>query len=166
MKHLVIHLAIALAMFMIGTTADTLFSLHSDSRIKRGELVTKTLTDEESEITQAVFRHQIGDASSFSFNTYYLSCYNYADPSDQIMAQLASTPALRVRRLSELPLDDYMKDGQWRIFLRVGNIRRISENEVVVGGSYRNGWSAAHAYVYRVVREKGVWRVISIETIS
>ena len=166
MKHLVIHLTIALAMFMIGTTANTLFSLHSDSRIKQGELVTKTRAEEESEITQAVFRHQIRDASGFSLNIYYLYCYNYADPADQIMAQLASATTMRVRRLSELPLNDYVYSGQERIFLRVGSIRWISENEVIVGGSYRNGWNTAQAYVYRVVRDKGVWRVMSSETIS
>ena len=186
MKHLVIHLAVALAMFTIGTTTHTLFSIRSDSEIKAHE-VAKSRAQEESKITQAVFRHQIGAASSSSLNTYappgtflntytpftdslpntyYLSCYNYEDPSDQIMARLAFAKEIRVRKLSELPLDGYVNDGQGRIFLRVGNIRWISANEVIVGGSYRNGWNMAQAYVYRVVRDKGGWRVISSETIS
>ncbi|HEX8651756.1 MAG TPA: hypothetical protein VF708_13030 [Pyrinomonadaceae bacterium] len=186
MKHLVIHLAIALAMFTVGTATHTLFSVRSDSEIKAHE-VAKSRAQEESKIIEAVFRRQIGEDSSSSLNayappgtflntytpftaslpnTYYLSCYNYADPPDQIMARLAFAREMRVRRLSELPLDDHVQSGQGRIFIRVGSIRWISANEVIVGGSCRYGWNAAQAYVYHVVREKGVWRVMSSETIS
>jgi hypothetical protein len=166
MKHLAIHLLIALAMFMVGTTAHTLFSVRDDSEVKSRK-AAKSRADEENEIKVLVFRDQIASISTYQANTYYLSCYNYADPSDQIMAQLALTAPAHLKKLSELHPVPYASFVNNKIFLRVGWINWINETEVLVGGSCRDEWNnTARSYIYHVVREKGVWRMRSSETIS
>jgi hypothetical protein len=166
MKHLVIHLAIALATFVIGTTTQTLFPFHSYSETKAGELVIKSRAEEEAKITEVVFRRQIWQDANAPMSHYYLSCYNYADPSAQIMARLMQSPAARVRKLSELPLDHNYRNDEWKVFLRVGRIGWINDNEVMVGVTYRSGWNMTRAYIFHLARENGAWRVKSSETIS
>ena len=166
MKHLVIHLAIALATFAVGTTAQRLLPSHSDSETKAGELVIKSRAEEEAAITELVFRQQLQQDTNAPTKLYYLSCYNYTDPSDQIIARLASKTAAPVRRLSELQLLSNYRNNPWVVFVRVGRIRWISENEVVVGGSYRDDGNVTKAYVFHLARENGVWRVTLSETIS
>lgn len=166
MKHLVIHLTIALATFAVGTTTQALFPSPSDSQIKAGEAAIKSRAEEEAEIIEVVFRRQIWQSPNAPTKFYYLSCYNYADPSDQIMARLASNTTVPILKLSALPLDPDYRNNPWKVFIRVGSIRWISENEVVVGGSYRDDSNGAKAYIYHLIQKNGVWQVKLSETIS
>ena len=163
MRRLAIHLAIALATFMIGTT--TTLPFHSQPEVKSlKDTMHRASVDEE--LIKRVFQLEIEQPSTFLPKTYYLSCYNYDDPSEKVMAYLSSRNlSLRVRRLSELDRDDdtYLRV---RVFVRVGSINWISDTEVIVGGSYAVNPDNTKAHIYHFVREAGWWRLVSSETIT
>jgi hypothetical protein len=164
MRHL-FHLIVALTMFMIGTSASALLSHTSKSKSSEN---TISRLAEETAIQYVVFRHQIEQNPNLERNIYYLSCYNYSDPSAGIMIYLNEN-GLPAKPLSQLHYDSYFPNGgEIRVFVRVGSIRWVSDSEVVVAGSLRASGlrNDSQAYMYRLVRDDRGWKIISSETIS
>jgi hypothetical protein len=168
MRKIIIYLGTALLMFTLGTFTTVLFpSLKYTSEFESNKGTVSRLA-EETEIASIVFRYQIEHASNLEHYAYYLSCYNYSDPSDKVIAYLNSN-GLSAKVLSEVQHHSYSPDAPDIMFLRVGKIEWINDTEVVVGGSFRDihwGNRETRAYVYRLLREDGGWKVISAETIS
>ena len=169
MKHFMIHLAIALATFVMGASATTLFpTFNRTPELKSSEGAAARLA-EEVEITGIVFRQQIEPESTPGLKTYYLSCHNYSDPPDEVMTYLVKN-GLPVKALSQVQNHSYSPNVTGRVFIRVGSVKWVSDTEVVVGASFRNdgAWSNhdTRAYIYRLIRGDGGWRIISAETIS
>ncbi|MGB7925163.1 MAG: hypothetical protein WCF57_18130 [Pyrinomonadaceae bacterium] len=164
MRRFAIHLALALTTFLIGMT--TTF-IPSDSKPEAPSINSvMSRGDAEDELRVKVFQLQIEPHTIYPMNTYYLSCYNYVDPSDKIMARLTNDKLVRVKKLSEFgeEFDTYPQTG---IFVRVGSVNWISDTEVIVGASSAyNMYERALARVYRFRREAGGWILISSETIT
>jgi hypothetical protein len=162
MRHLAIHLAIALATFMIGRTT-TLLPLRSKPESTPIKAAI-SLAAYEDEIQRIVFRNQIGEPPFKREAIYYLSVYNYEDPPDQTMAYLA-TLNFDVQKLSELK-HDYKTYRRDQIFVRVGRSTWISDTEVMVGSSVTTNWNWTRSYIHRFSHEAGEWKWISSETLN
>jgi hypothetical protein len=165
MRNFILRLVIALATFMIGTSATALFNSFRHSSSTTRNAVSRQA--EETNIMRTIFRHQIEQDSNLERNSYYLSCYNYSDPPTKVTTYLLAQ-GLPARTLSQLPYSS-SKPGTATLFLRVGSINWLSDKEVVAGGSLRSSaWSTCEtrAYLYHLVREDGGWKITATETIS
>lgn len=125
-----------------------------ESRLRRPE-----------DMAQTVFRYEIEHFTPGAERSiYYLSCYNDSDPEATTMEEMASD-MLPVRRLSEIRLYPnsgcyYCPDGKIEFILRVGSVRWLNDDEVLVGGSLRR-WvgDVDQAFLFHVVRRDGSWVV-------
>jgi hypothetical protein len=120
----------------------------------------------QEDIAETVYRYEIEHFTPVETAVYYLSYSNDNDPGVETMQNLKADK-LRVRRLSELgtfPITNsgcyYCPTGETEFILRVGSIRWLNDNEVLVGGSLRR-WegNVDRAYLFHVVR-KGRWWIV------
>ena len=169
MKHLLIRLAVASAMFTLGVLSAAVPSVVNrwDAPAAPGA----SAEAEEELIVAAVFRFQMENHSGLERPRYYLSCHNYADPPRRVLNELRGR-GFRAETLSQFYTYDkalHFADGRWydaQVFLRAGRPKWAGDGEAIVGGSVRGRWEDVDAYVYRVVREGGVWKVVAVETVS
>jgi hypothetical protein len=169
MKRFITHLVIALATFMVGVSATTLFPAFNHTPESKLSERAAVRFVEEAEITGTVFRQQMEPEANPELKTYYLSCHNYSDPPEEVMTYLVKN-GLPVKALSQAQNYSYRPNAAGRVFIRVGSVKWVSDTEVVVGGSVRDdtAWSNhdTRTYIYRLVRGDKGWKVISTETIS
>ena len=124
----------------------------------------------ENDIALAVFRHQIEHLRpETKAPTYYLSHSNDNDPDEAILNAL-DEQGFSVRPISQLRMGfrhygcPYSPELGSEIILRVGTIRWVDANTVLVGGSCRRWYGNADtAYLYSLVRQGSGWVVRNYE---
>lgn len=163
MKRLIVGLAVFC--FAFGTGLLTNVALFGNDTACCSMPIEKARVRWQEKINEAVFRYQIGHFTPVETAVYYLSVANDSDPGAETIASLKNSK-LPVRRLSELDTYPttfscyYCPDSETEFILRVGSVRWLSEDEVIVGGSLRR-WrgNVDQAYLFRVVRERMIWVV-------
>jgi len=122
----------------------------------------------ELEIASTVFRYNIEQLFFEAESpTFFLSEYDDRDAREEVVRRL-QREGLPVRRLSQLGMNQRLhvdceycpKGPQSEFILRLGRIRWLNPNEVLVGGSCRRWYlNADRAYLYQVVLEGNRWVV-------
>ena len=113
----------------------------------------------ETDILEAIFRHQIGRCyKDRAPQTYFLS-YKKRDPSETLMARFQGDRP-RVRTRSQMLGYNYKQTGEHSIVLSIGNLEWINDHSVTVTGSCIGAVLDAYSYEYRVVRRQGKWTVV------
>ncbi len=162
MKRLIVGLAVFC--FAFGTGVLTNVALFSNY-IACSVPIEKVRVGWQKDINEAVFRYQIEHFTPIDTAVYYLSVANDSDPGAETIASLKNSK-LPVRRLSELGTYPttfscyYCADSETEFILRVGSVRWLGDDEVIVGGSLRR-WrgNVDQAYLFRVAREQATWVV-------
>jgi hypothetical protein len=115
----------------------------------------------ENDIALAVFRQQLEQfRPETEAPTYYLSYSNNNDPDEAILNTL-NDQGFSVRPISQLRMGFRSSPELGsEIILRVGTIRWVDANTVVVGGSCRRWYQNSDtAYLYYIVRQGSGWVV-------
>jgi hypothetical protein len=166
MKQLMVRFIVALFTFVIGTSLAVLSTGFSYSSQLTSKATAASRLAEENVITGIVLYHLARTDSMVEKSNYYVSCYNYSDPPTEVMTYLTGT-GVHAEPLSQIQYDSasYYLDP---VFLRVGRIRWLNDEEILVGGSLRGvRWNRdARAYLFHLVRDHGSWRITSAETIT
>ena len=164
MKQLIVRFIVALFTFALGTSA-TVVSTALSSRQSSSDAKSVSRLSEETAIASIVL-NQLAQDSMVATSNYYVSSYNYSDPSTEVMTSLNQT-GVHAEPLSQIQYESASYYIQ-PVFLRVGRITWLSDHEVLVGGSLRDGhWNRdSRAYLFRLEREHGNWRITTAETIS
>lgn len=166
MNKCIIRLVVAIATFAIGTSATLLSTVFSSASKSESNATSVSRLAEEKVLAGIVLNHLAQqDSLPVEKSNYYVSGYNYSDPSTEVLSYLTGN-GVHAESLSQLPYDSMSYREQ--SFLRVGRVTWLSDEEVVVAGSVRDGgWRReTRAYLFRLVREHGTWRITSAETIT
>ena len=165
MNHWIIRIVVAISTLAIGTTATLLPTTFRSATPSKSSATPVSRLAEEKTITGIVLLHLAQSDPAVEKSNYYVSSYNYADPSGEVMSYLTGN-GVHAEPLSQLPYDSmsYREVS----FLRVGTITWLSNEEIIVAGSVKDGCCHydARAYLFHLVREAGDWRITSAETIT
>ena len=120
----------------------------------------------EEDIGESVYRYEIKHFTPVETAVYYLSYADDNDPGAETMKHLKGDnfPARRLSELGTYPMTNsgcyYCPTGETEFILRVGSVRWLNDNDVLVGGSLRR-WvgNVDQAFLFHVVRRDGVWVV-------
>ena len=170
MKRLLIGLLAALLTFYLGIITSNLHLLWLSSRWSESVQDRQT---ERDNIYEAVFRYQMQLHQADTGRTVYFLACSDNNPSDEFMNRFRGTTD-DLRRISQVTathrsLNMHSTLINWRdeLILRVGDVRWLSDTEVVVGGTIRQWYiHREEAYLYRLVREADRWRVVETELLT
>jgi hypothetical protein len=128
-----------------------------------------SLTDEELDIYESVFRYQFQNnvsAQQQGAHAYYISIYRY-DPPEGYLKRFSGHLPIVLRR-SECKIHEdgviHRQTKEPGLIFTVGDIRWISESEVEVEGGYFENGRSASGNTYFLRRENGKWVCYSYGT--
>jgi hypothetical protein len=175
MRRFAFRLGIALLTLAIGIYSQSFWQAHFVFGLGHLEMPSSPAEiqkhRDELGIHKAVFRYQIEHhPPQIERPNYFLCLGPDNDPDDETLMYLYVL-GFHARKISDLASTGELRYGYFQYYeseliLRLGDIHRVSDDEVLVGGSYRQwltGYEETH--VYRVVREGREWRVIESESL-
>ena len=112
----------------------------------------------DTDIIESVFRYQIAHCYKDRAPEMYFLSYLKQDPSDELIARLASEGFL-VKGRSQMSQFKNKNTGKWSIILAVSDIELRSDRRADVRASCIAAWLDGRTYTYRVVRSNRRWIV-------
>ncbi|HEY3042366.1 MAG TPA: hypothetical protein VGJ66_26795 [Pyrinomonadaceae bacterium] len=112
----------------------------------------------EFDILESVFRYQIARCYRDRTPGMYFLSYLGQDPSDELIARLASGGFL-IKGRSQMSQFKDRNTGKWSIILAVSDIELRSDRRADVRASCIAAWLDGRTYTYRVVRSNRRWIV-------
>ncbi len=112
----------------------------------------------EVEILESVFRYQIARCYRDRTPDMYFLSYLKQDPSDVLIARLASR-GLRVKPRSQMSHFKDKDTGKWSIIVAVDDIELRSQRRADVRASCIAAWLDGRTYTYRLVLSNRRWIV-------
>jgi hypothetical protein len=114
----------------------------------------------EQEIVETVFRHQIKRCYEDVAHKVYFLSYQKADPTNELMKRFRDYGTL-VRKRSDMAGFYKQRSGDLSVLLSVARIESINDLNITVSGSCSTGVLVGSAYLYRLEKKGGRWRVRS-----
>lgn len=112
----------------------------------------------EVDILESVFRYQIARCYTDRTPEMYFLSYLKQDPSNELIARLASRGS-PVKGRSQMSHFKDKDTGKWSIILAVSDIELRSDRRADIRASCIASWLDGRTYTYRVVRSNRRWVV-------